>query len=65
MSGTIFEVFIVFCLVMEEASVSLVSDEIEACVFRPFVCFFSLAALVDPFLYGVVFTDLAMVKVVC
>jgi hypothetical protein len=50
---------------MEEASVALVSDEIEACVFRLFVCFFNLAALVDPFLYGVVFTYLAMVKVVC
>jgi hypothetical protein len=43
----------------------LVSEEIKACFFGLFVFFFNLGALVDPFLFGVVFTDLAMVKAVC
>ena len=64
-SGSISLVLKIFCLVMEEASVALLSEEIKACFFGLFVCFFNLGALVDPFLFGVVFTDLVMVKAVC
>ena len=62
MSSTIFVVFILLWLVMEDASVSLVSDEIEVCVF--FGGFFSLAALDNPFLYEGDFTDFAMSRTV-
>ena len=49
-------------LVTEETSMSLVSDEIEACVLAPLICFLSFAARVsNQFLYRIIFVDFAMV----